>query len=124
MHAHVQKFMPLVALYVAIAFVGGSFLHNVIPHSHGAEDTCEAIYGYGHCPSGAGESETGLWQFIHQSIAHENKKAIALIEASSIVAILSLFVAFTFAPVAIERTIPDSLDLALIRGRFRYRAFG
>lgn len=122
MHAHAQRLTPLIALYVAVAFLGGSFLHNVIPHDHGAHDSCEAIYGYGHCPANGGE-EAGLWHFIHEAIAHEDKKGIALAEGSMLLSALALVV-LLLSSVAIERLSTDSLDLALMRGRFRYRAFG
>lgn len=112
------------ALFVALSFVGGPLLHSIVPHNHGMQDACEAEFGYGHCPPGSAGEESGLWQFIHQSIAHE-EKSVALSGGGILLVVLALIVAgqaVSFVP--IERIALSSYEIALARGRYRFRAFG
>lgn len=127
--------MKLLAIAIAITFSSAGLLHALIPHNdaHTLADlkaACETLYGYGHCPGGAGipnpeaPHEAALWNFIHAGIAHAGKQSLPTGEPLAAVAsaiALSLLAARFLVR---ARMGNDAHERAVARGTHPSRAFG
>ncbi len=95
----------LAAAFLLIALVNGAIVHALVPHSH------------------AHSSEIA-WAQLHDSLRHEDKKAILFALALSLIGSVSLLVLSHVARGALHVPVIDDRFRALSRGIYAYRRFG
>ncbi len=99
-----------IALALVVAVTLGSPLHALIPHDHSA--------GHDH----GDHKESIVWQSLHSSLRHEDKKAIPLFDALAIVGVAFFVIRFRIPARSLE--VVDSITDALRRGIMPHRKFG
>ncbi len=129
-----RTWRPLIALSLACMLVAGQPLHSLIPHTHGEEPEAsaeleESAPQHEHEHDHEHGSESSVWQSLHASMRHEDKKffvtpaAVPLSDRTDLAIITLILVICVYGMYACFRA--SLLDMMLLRrGIALYRRFG
>jgi hypothetical protein len=95
-----------ILLVVVLSF--GGTAHALVPHTHGDHHH---------------RGESAVWQSLHASLRHEDKKALPFFYVLAVLGAVALLVLVSNRMDGISRILDDDFE-SLKRGVFAYRRFG
>ena len=112
-HKNLVTFLACACL---LTFLTAGFLHDVIPHHHGAVD------------NHGNDADSAIWATLHSAVQHDQKKPLIVL-AQSFLMILASILSVSIFKVIIPAQSPELLALdpyagtMLRRGILPHRAF-
>ena len=119
--------LRIAAVLFVMTFASAGTLHSIVPHTHSDISTVSGELGDGaHCHRGDNTvSESLVWSFVHCSLAHNEKKSLAIVSGQfALVYIAPVQVRGLSLFLSLPRTQPDALEKHLSSGKEQYRMFG